>query len=48
MAANAAVLNVVGIATLGTDLTGNMVMPGNNVLQESSFAAGQENKQKND
>ena len=41
MAANAAVLSVVGNATLDTDLTRDMVLPGNNVLQDSSFAAGQ-------
>ena len=39
MAANA-VLSVVDIATLDTELIGNMVMPKNNVFQYSSVAAG--------
>ena len=35
-----AVLSVVGIATLGTDVPGNMVMHRTNMFNERSFAAG--------
>ena len=39
MAANV-VISVIDIATLDTELIGNMVMPKNNVFQYSSVAAG--------
>ena len=35
-----AVLSVEGIATLGTDIPGNMVMHRTNMFHERSFAAG--------